>query len=320
MKKLDFKTLDSSHSASITDMILSIQQKEFGIPITIDDQPDLSDIETFYLRGGGCFLGAFLNGDLVGTIALIKFSSSSGAIRKMFVKKEFRGKEWGIAQKLLERLFQFCRAEGISNLYLGTVSVLKAAQRFYERNHFRRLQKEELPSDFPLMSSDDVFYGLKLGSAIEEVGFLALSTRLQRLSERIRRDGALIYKAFGRNFDPKWFPVVLSLDRKGELSISELAEEIGYSHPSTIVLLKELQEKGYVSSKKDILDERKRLNFLTENGKQLIKELKPIWEIMNTVLEEIGSNSHHLLRAIEQAEDKLEVQTFYQRVLAVKRQ
>lgn len=316
MKKLDFKVLDSTFSDEVVSLILNIQQNEFQIPITVNDQPDLLNIERFYLRGGGTFIGAFVNGQLVGTIALIKYSSTGGAIRKMFVKQEYRGKEWRIAQQLLDHLLDFCRKEGIRSLHLGTVSVLKAAQRFYERNHFRKLEKEDLPAEFPLMKSDDVFYGLKLGSAIEEVGFLAISTRLQRLSERIRRDGALIYKAFGRTFDPKWFPVVLSLYRKGELSIADLAEEIGYSHPSTIVLLKELEEQGYVSSKKDIRDERRRLNFLTEKGRNLIEDLKPIWEMMSKVLEEMGSNSHHLLKAIEEVEEKLEVQTFYQRALA----
>ncbi len=160
--KLQIQPLDNTYSEQVIELILNIQQKEFNIPITVHDQPDLMQIESFYQKKGGNFWGAFIDGKLVGSIALVKFDKTAGAIRKMFVKKEFRGKELNIAQILLEILISFCRENGIDNLYLGTVSVLKAAQRFYERNHFTKIEKENLPDIFPLMSADDVFYHLKL--------------------------------------------------------------------------------------------------------------------------------------------------------------
>lgn len=160
--KLEIHSLDNSYSVQAADLILNIQQNEFNVPITIEDQPDLFQIETFYIAAGGNFWGAFIGGELVGTIALVKFHEREGAIRKMFVKKEFRGKELNIAQVLLEVLVTFCHEKNIDDLYLGTVSVLKAAQRFYERNHFIKIEKEKLPAQFPLMSADDIFYHLNM--------------------------------------------------------------------------------------------------------------------------------------------------------------
>ncbi|MGL6125510.1 GNAT family N-acetyltransferase [Chryseobacterium artocarpi] len=160
--KLQIQSLDNSHSEQAIDLILTIQQKEFNVPITIEDQPDLMQIESFYHEAGGNFWGAFIDGELVGSIALVKFDEKAGAIRKMFVKKEFRGKELNIAQILLEILISFCREKEIDDLYLGTVSVLKAAQRFYERNNFIKIKKENLPTRFPLMSADDIFYHLHI--------------------------------------------------------------------------------------------------------------------------------------------------------------
>lgn len=160
--KLQIQSLDNSHSAQAIDLILTIQQKEFNVPITIEDQPDLLQIESFYHEAGGNFWGAFIDGELVGSIALVKFDEKAGAVRKMFVKKEFRGKELNIAQILLEILISFCREKIIDDLYLGTVSVLKAAQRFYERNNFIKIKKENLPALFPLMSADDIFYHLHI--------------------------------------------------------------------------------------------------------------------------------------------------------------
>ena len=132
--KLEIQPIGNSYSEQAIDLILTIQQKEFNIPITIEDQPDLLQIESFYMEAGGNFWGAFVDNQLVGSIALVKFDEKTGAIRKMFVKKEFRGKELNIAQELLEVLISFCRENRIDDLYLGTITVLKAAQRFYERN------------------------------------------------------------------------------------------------------------------------------------------------------------------------------------------
>ncbi|SDI39563.1 GNAT family N-acetyltransferase [Chryseobacterium jejuense] len=160
--KLQIQPIGNAYSEQLIDLILTIQQKEFNIPITAEDQPDLKQIESFYHEGGGNFWGAFIDGELVGSIALVKFGERRGALRKMFVKKEFRGRELNIAQMLLETLISFCRENGIDELYLGTVSVLKAAQRFYERNDFTKIKKETLPERFPLMSADDIFYHLHI--------------------------------------------------------------------------------------------------------------------------------------------------------------
>lgn len=164
--KIQIQQLDNSYSDQLIDLILTIQQKEFNVPITIEDQPDLKQIEEFYMKPGGNFWGAFMDGELVGSIALVKFDEKAAAVRKMFVKKEFRGKELNIAQELLEVLISFCRQNGIDSIYLGTVNILKAAMRFYERNHFVQVEKENLPTLFPLMSADNVFYHLNVNQTV----------------------------------------------------------------------------------------------------------------------------------------------------------
>lgn len=156
------KPIHNEYSHEVINLILSIQQKEFGLSITIDQQPDLLDIDSNYHKGGGCFWGAFVDEELIGTIALINTGDEAGCIRKMFVKKDFRGREWGTAQKLLDVLLLYCRDIGITNVQLGTVEQLKAAHRFYERNGFESIAKEDLPASFPLMLTDTMFFQLHL--------------------------------------------------------------------------------------------------------------------------------------------------------------
>jgi GNAT superfamily N-acetyltransferase len=159
---LIIKPIYNEYCDQVIDLILSIQQKEFGLSITIDQQLDLLDLETNYHQGGGNFWGAFLGDELVGTIALINCGHHSGCIRKMFVKKEYRGKELGTAQQLLNILLQFSSEIEITHIYLGTVHQLKAAHRFYERNGFTPIVVANLPTYFPLMLTDNMFYQLHL--------------------------------------------------------------------------------------------------------------------------------------------------------------
>jgi len=157
--------LNDQFSEAIIGLILPIQQIEFNVDIDLAAQPDLLAIEKNYDSSGGAFWGAMLNGELVGTIALIAVPEHrSGAIRKMFVKKEFRGKDLGIAQALLETLLTYCHDNNLNEVYLGTKDILQAACRFYERNGFKQVSMDSLPDYFPRMAVDNVFYGLDLKS------------------------------------------------------------------------------------------------------------------------------------------------------------
>jgi len=150
--------LTNAHAPQIVDLILPIQQHEFNVPIDIAAQPDLLDIETAYFRNGGHFWGAISDGRLLGTIALISIGHQAGALRKMFVRKEYRGKEPGVAQHLMEALLTYCIGADISTVYLGTIQTMKAAHRFYERNGFRTIEKADLPGYYPDMATDNLYY------------------------------------------------------------------------------------------------------------------------------------------------------------------
>jgi len=160
---LTIAPISNDDCTEIIDLILPIQQIEFNVPITIEAQPDLLDIESNYHQVGGNFWGAKMDGELAGTIALMNIGHNACALRKMFVKKEYRGKEHGIAQKLLETLLAYCREQNITEVYLGTVDMLKAAHRFYEKNDFNLIKVTDLPSYFPRMMADNRFYHLHLG-------------------------------------------------------------------------------------------------------------------------------------------------------------
>jgi N-acetylglutamate synthase-like GNAT family acetyltransferase len=156
------RVFEPKDAQAIAAVILPIQQVEFGIPITLEAQPDLNDIEGFYQQGCGNFWVAEIDGQIVGTIALLDIGHKEAALRKMFVAAPFRGRELGVAQRLLSELLARATQHGVTNIYLGTTAEFLAAHRFYEKNGFAEVVKSELPSAFPVMTVDTKFYRLAL--------------------------------------------------------------------------------------------------------------------------------------------------------------
>ena len=111
------QSIYNNHTNEIIELITYIQQREFNIPVTLKDQPDLLDVEAYYHAGGGNFWGAFKCEEIVGTIALIDIGHNAGTIRKMFVKDGHRGT--GLAQQLLDTLLDYSREKQITDLYLS---------------------------------------------------------------------------------------------------------------------------------------------------------------------------------------------------------
>lgn len=148
----------------VAKLIVGIQRGEFGVPITYDDQPDLKDIPGFYQQGSGNFWVARNGADVVGTIALKDIGGAQVALRKMFVDAAHRGRERGVAQRLLDTAIAWARARGVKEVLLGTTAKFLAAHRFYEKNGFAEVAAGSLPPSFPRMLVDTKFYRLSLAA------------------------------------------------------------------------------------------------------------------------------------------------------------
>lgn len=155
---LRIEPYSAAHQSSVTELILTIQNTEFGMPVTAQQQPDLGDIENFYQQGNGGFWLARVGERIVGTIALKDIGNRQAALRKMFVAADYRGKAWGTGQALLETLLLSAREQGVKDIFLGTTTLFLAAHRFYEKNGFEEIEVTELPASFPVMHVDTKFY------------------------------------------------------------------------------------------------------------------------------------------------------------------
>jgi GNAT superfamily N-acetyltransferase len=152
------------YAQQVIDLILPIQQIEFGVPVTAADQPDLLDIPAFYFHGSGNFWVALHQQKLVGTIGLLHYDENGFALRKMFVAKDFRGKAYGVAQALWATAKNWVTQQNGRFVYLGTVAKLQAAIRFYQKNGFETVAIENLPEKFPRMAVDTNFYFCRINN------------------------------------------------------------------------------------------------------------------------------------------------------------
>lgn len=150
-------------------------------------------------------------------------------------------------------------------------------------------------------------------SLINELGELAMATRLMRLSEQTRKDTTRIYREHHLDFEAKWFPVLHVLSTKGAMGVIELADEIGYAHPSVIALVKEMQKKKLVKSSASKTDGRKRVLSLTPKASEMIAEFKPLWDDFRTINRIIYNSGSSLIKAVEDCEAELSRESFYER-------
>jgi N-acetylglutamate synthase-like GNAT family acetyltransferase len=162
------ETYAAHHRNSLIEMILAIQQDEFQLPITYGEQKDLHDITAAYRIGAGQFWVAQAPNTppdfVVGSLGLHDMGPGhagkrQGALRKMFVRKEYRGGgEQGVAAQLVKTLEGHAKRNGIAELYLGTTEAFKAAHRFYAKRGYTPLSADDLPDNFVRLAVDTRFY------------------------------------------------------------------------------------------------------------------------------------------------------------------
>jgi DNA-binding MarR family transcriptional regulator/GNAT superfamily N-acetyltransferase len=151
-------------------------------------------------------------------------------------------------------------------------------------------------------------------SIIDELEELAIGARLKRLFEYFARDVVLIYKDEQLNFEPKYFALYYLISKQGEAGVTEIAEELGLTHPGVIHLAKELEELGFIESVKSATDSRKRMLRLSEKGRESLPKFERVWvkiAALNKAL--FSSQQNNLLSAIMETEAQLNEKPYYQR-------
>jgi N-acetylglutamate synthase-like GNAT family acetyltransferase len=141
----------------MVDVLLHEISAEFVLPITSQASVRMKQVAHVM---GNQFWVALDNQQLVGTIGLMRLKDYNACLKSMFVAKDYRSK--GVANLLLKTLLDYCKKKSVQHVYLGTMSQMKAAQSFYEKNGFLKVEGKLCPPDFNNNPLDDVFYQLEV--------------------------------------------------------------------------------------------------------------------------------------------------------------
>lgn len=124
---------DREPAASLIAAVLA----EYGLewePTGADQ--DVVNVETAYWQRGGEFWVIETEGNLVGTGAFYPIARGQNAVelRKMYIVPSHRGQ--GLGKFLLQALESAIAAQGFTEIWIETASVLQAAVCLYERNGY----------------------------------------------------------------------------------------------------------------------------------------------------------------------------------------
>ncbi len=112
---------------------------------------------------------------------------------------------------------------------------------------------------------------------LRELGFLSIVTRLKRLSDTMIHDGRKMYRELGMDIEPNWFVVFKLFESHEELTVMEIAEKIGFAHPSVITIVNNMIKKGYLTSRQCDEDSRRRILVLTKKARDKMPEFERVW-------------------------------------------
>ena len=154
----------------------------------------------------------------------------------------------------------------------------------------------------------------------QKTGKMALGSRLRRLSELLTDQAAKVYALYGVDIEPKWFPVFYVLSLGEEKTISQIAQEIGHSHPSVSTIVKEMEKRGVVAKGDNQSDRRENYVKLTEKGFEINARIKTQYQDVESAIEKaMAATQNDIWGAIEEWEFLLSEKSLLNRVAGEKK-
>jgi DNA-binding MarR family transcriptional regulator/GNAT superfamily N-acetyltransferase len=148
-----------------------------------------------------------------------------------------------------------------------------------------------------------------------KIGVMAISSRLRMLSEKMTKQSTELYKLYGIELQPKWFPLFYTLAQGEERTITEIARNIGHSHPSVSKIAREMSKAGLLHERKGKKDARKNVISLSEKGMAMKENILPQYEDVTTAINKmLDQTTHNLWKAIDEWEYLLDQKDLLERV------
>lgn len=136
------KKFENRYNEEVNNFIISVFVDEFGFEERRKELEEQDNYE-YIQNGGGLWIALDDEDNIIGTIGLKKHNDNDVELKKLYVRKDYRGK--GVSKELYNIMLEESKKDNFNRIFLGTYDKLETAINFYLKRGFT--QMEELDED-----------------------------------------------------------------------------------------------------------------------------------------------------------------------------
>jgi len=150
---------------------------------------------------------------------------------------------------------------------------------------------------------------------IHEMGYIALATRLKRISDKMTYSTRVMYKKMEIDIEPNWYLVLILVKERPNISVMEIAKNLSFTHQSVITMTNKMKNKGYLKISKDVEDKRKTIFNITPKAVIILPQIIEIWKTGKEVIYELLNGDTAITKHLEILESNLDEKSFGERII-----
>lgn len=134
------------YKEKVVDLLVEIILNEFDMNENVEDIRNF-DYNSYKNGGGNLWLAIDENDNVIATSAIqVNNEKNEAKLVRVYLNKKYRGT--GIATEMLNMTIDFVKSIRIDSIVLGTYKKLERAVRFYEKNGFKEISKDNTGDEF----------------------------------------------------------------------------------------------------------------------------------------------------------------------------
>ncbi|SBS31500.1 putative N-acetyltransferase YvbK [Marinomonas aquimarina] len=111
---------------------------------------------------------------------------------------------------------------------------------------------------------------------MEQFGVLSLGSRLKRLSDFLYNEVQSVYSAESLKISSTYFPILRLLQQQASLSVVQISEHLGLSHPAVSKQVTKMMKEGLLLKVPDEQDQRRSVICLSELCREEMLKAEPV--------------------------------------------